>query len=52
MTDVVALYQRYAELLKIERHPTSSTAKMAAQLEMCEIRMSLAFSSLDFFETP
>jgi hypothetical protein len=47
MTDVVALSERYGELLKLARSE-NPMERIAAKIEMMEIEVALRFSSLDF----
>jgi hypothetical protein len=47
MTDVVALLERYGELLKAQR-AENPMERLQAKIEMIEVEMALRFSSLDF----
>ena len=52
MTDIVALFERYGELMKARRAATDPTERMGITFEMIQVKWEIDWSWMDFFAPP
>lgn len=50
MTDVVALFEKYGELLKAQRTAANPTRRANIKIQMLEVKLALSWAPFDIFQ--